>query len=980
MLVIFLLLLPDQTLPEQLPVSKPSMPRMLAGVSGSTMVLSCPLNSSKCGSYHSIKWYKAGTRVAVYSPGNNWWRAEGDMKDRGVVNVNDETANLTFTLAGDEDEGDYKCEITYLDISVSCPVVLLTRVVVMAMPDYVNITLPGGKQVTGGLIGPYHEGTDVTLVCEVGGGKPAPHIFWFVGDRLLGGRESFVEEFNFTVAVRSELVLKVSRDILGSKIVCKVTNEAMEDYMTAEVQVDVNLRPISTVISVEQEDIEEGSSVRLVCRSAGARPAACVTWYNGSLSTPLIQPSASSIASLQEDGTYVTLSTLVLTANRGTDNQWLYCKGTNEVSDISTDNHEHAGYQVRVKYLPAVQMQEGWIIVNQSDQFSISCIFHANPPDLLRVEWFHEEVLINTSNNKYSMEVSNNTLLTVRQVTAEDAGSYMCRLTNQVGTGEPDTPAVVVVHTRPRVTLRMEPVAGIVEGEKKNVSLSCEIEEGVPSVLTTVQWFMDSILLQQLPHCNEEDISHNDLCDVDPSKLMLENVNRHFHGNFSCIGINVAGQSEMSIPVYLEVFYPPGKATIIQSSDKVYKDGSVTFTCLVDDPGHPAVSHFIWTRGDQTMPGLTTPVWTIHSVSLHTQDNISCQAVNRAGEGIKGSKQIFVLSQPSFIQPLPPSAGYGVTSRQIQLSCQVECSPICHIGWYRDGSFIKNTSQLYTIISHRIERNLSANQAESTLSTLIFNLDNWPKGNLDPYKDSTEYTCQSTPNCHGSQTENCEGVKSSTSFNVEFPPENISISNNVISVVENEIPKAVLCNADGYPDPTYTWQFQGQDIHSGPVLHFPGGMFRDGAGLYICQASNRQGLIQAQARVEVLYKPECDIHQTITGNTLLIKCVADGNPGNYSFSWKKGNLTVGREVTSVNNHSILQRVLKSDNQGTYFCQVRNSVGYGKPCKTVVYFPGVAEQLSSSDAVVTIIVSCGVVTSLAVALSIVYCRRMANNNK
>ena len=116
------------------------------------------------------------------------------------------------------------------------------------------------------------------------------------------------------------------------------------------------------------------------------------------------------------------------------------------------------------------------------------------------------------SNIKNSMEVSDMALLTVRLVTSEDAGNLMCRLTNQAGTSEPDTPGVVVVHTRPRVRLRMEPVFASVEGERINVTLSCEIEEGNPSVLTTVQWFMDSINLQQLPHCNERDIPHNDFC------------------------------------------------------------------------------------------------------------------------------------------------------------------------------------------------------------------------------------------------------------------------------------------------------------------------------------------------------------------------------------------------------------------------------------------------------------------------------------
>ena len=51
-----------------------------------------------------------------------------------------------------------------------------------------------------------------------------------------------------------------------------------------------------------------------------------------------------------------------------------------------------------------------------------------------------------------------------------------------------------------------------------------------------------------------------DLCDIDPSKLLLEHVSRHFHGNFSCIGMNAAGPSPMSEPIELVVLYPPGTA------------------------------------------------------------------------------------------------------------------------------------------------------------------------------------------------------------------------------------------------------------------------------------------------------------------------------------------------------------------------------------------------------------------------------------
>ena len=51
-------------------------------------------------------------------------------------------------------------------------------------------------------------------------------------------------------------------------------------------------------------------------------------------------------------------------------------------------------------------------------------------------------------------------------------------------------------------------------------------------------------MLKELPDCpkNGSDYAYEeDLCDVDPSKLLLEYVGRSFQGNYSCEGLNAAG-------------------------------------------------------------------------------------------------------------------------------------------------------------------------------------------------------------------------------------------------------------------------------------------------------------------------------------------------------------------------------------------------------------------------------------------------------
>ena len=111
----------------------------------------------------------------------------------------------------------------------------------------------------------------------------------------------------------------------------------------------------------------------------------------------------------------------------------------------------------------------------------------------------------------------------------------------------------------------MSPPSPISEVDRKNVTLFCEVISGNPENLNSVKWFMDGVLLKQLPMCHEEleydligsHLSRNDeedLCDIDPSKLLLEHVTKLFHGNFSCEATNDAGWSERSDEAQLEIY------------------------------------------------------------------------------------------------------------------------------------------------------------------------------------------------------------------------------------------------------------------------------------------------------------------------------------------------------------------------------------------------------------------------------------------
>ena len=102
---------------------------------GDDVLLPCSINRAECGEYHSIKWYKENRRVFVYSPLAEFAKAEGELLDRAQLILDDETAGAQLRLHNllTTDEGEYKCEITFLDITKNCPVVQLVKLTTLGM-------------------------------------------------------------------------------------------------------------------------------------------------------------------------------------------------------------------------------------------------------------------------------------------------------------------------------------------------------------------------------------------------------------------------------------------------------------------------------------------------------------------------------------------------------------------------------------------------------------------------------------------------------------------------------------------------------------------------------------------------------------------------------------------------------------------------------------------------------------------------------
>lgn len=86
------------------------------------------------------------------------------------------------------------------------------------------------------------------------------------------------------------------------------------------------------------------------------------------------------------------------------------------------------------------------------------------------------------------------------------------------------------------------------------------------------------------------------------------------------------------------------------------------------------------------------------------------------------------------------------------------------------------------------------------------------------------------------------------------PPENVSVSVAVLSVVEGHIPEKILCSAKAYPEPSYQWHRENDtEINmkgNALILNYP--IPRSKGGNYVCEASNRHGNITHKTFINVL--------------------------------------------------------------------------------------------------------------------------------
>ncbi|KAM3956997.1 neuromusculin isoform 1-T1 [Aphomia sociella] len=914
-----------------------------SAIVGNTARLRCRIDGKSCGDLHSIKWYKADTRVYVYSASKDAAinRPEGAMMDRISIShePNATYAELVIANVKAEDEGVFRCEITYLHVGEDCNTVQVTDFHTYIKPKSVEVTAEDKTLADGAVLGPLLERKNIDISCTVIEGKPQPKVAWyFNGKQRLDAQTMTPNATTF----QHVLPLTVTRAELGGELKCIVTSAALDEPIVRKVLLDVEVPPNKAFISGVGEHATQGTLLTLMCTALGARPAAKIEWYNGTQKLDAEQHNIHERQVQSSDTTFETTSNLTFEATRFENGQKFHCEAANKVTFETNDHPMHAARELEIWYPPMVRVDPTNITVVEGSKLLLKCEYESNPSSLNSVIWYRDgkEVNVNDTSH-YQGGTTDQHSLIITDARGDDMGNYTCFLTNAVGNGTSEDSIHVNVLYKPQVRLTMSSPSPILETDHKNVTLTCEVMTGNPPILDEVIWYLDGEILKHLPECNGTDGEENLCNEVDPSMLLLQDTTKSFHGNYSCKGKNYAGWGNESQKTELVVNYPPGPAKLTYSPWRVIKGKSLVLSCSIKEKGRPEAHRFRWHRGGRVVSDIVSQNWTIDPVTLDHRTSFSCRGINAGGEGEPATTAIDVLAPPSFKYAMNHYSGALYKSQNISLSCTVECAPLCSVQWLKDGQVIDEKNDRYYVVTRKIEPQVNRNDFEATESSLHWNMSAWPRSVLDRTADTASYTCRSSRNDAGPP------VNSTTKFAVEYEPENITVTPKVVSVIENEKPAKVVCSARGFPMPSYSWRREYSSkstakdnannsfvLSSSNTLLLSHVQRKDG-GHYLCEAYNRHGTVNTTVFLDVMFIPECGIKQVELDGEQVLVCTAHANPSEVSFSWKLKNdndSLTDEKIWQVGQQSYLRLSTSVEVYRTYLCFANNTVGISRQCE------------------------------------------------
>lgn len=470
--------------------------RLVWATEGDNVELPCDITPPMPeDSVNMVLWFKDNAGIPLYSlDARNGslinaihWAVSDDLGKRTYFQVGDgHRAKLKVTKVTLKDQGVFRCRVDFVDSPTRNFRVNLTLV---EQPNRPVIYDAQGREVTG-VGGPFLEGYNLALICQVSGGKPKPSVTWWKDGEVLDGvvdTSSIGSSSRFT---ENHLFIdKVTKSLWGAKLECRAQSGPMDKPIVREVPLDIYLKPAIVKIILSEEQIFAGRPIAAKCETWGSSPAARIIWRLGE--HVIGDPNVSTT-----QRTNSTVSKLALVLNKDDDGKELVCRAENPrfpggvLEEIK---------MLRISYAPVVvaRLANGYVLdtLREGDDLKLVCDVQSNPPPT-RVTWYHDNQRLEHDVSAGILLASNS--LTLRVLALAHFGEYSCVATNAVG--ETHSPSLFI-HMKYAPRCKDNERREITVARHETILLKCEVE-ALPDDYVRFSWTYNGTVGDVLPMPN----------------------------------------------------------------------------------------------------------------------------------------------------------------------------------------------------------------------------------------------------------------------------------------------------------------------------------------------------------------------------------------------------------------------------------------------------------------------------------------------
>ncbi|XP_058811961.1 uncharacterized protein LOC131676713 isoform X3 [Topomyia yanbarensis] len=376
-----------------------------------------------------VLWFKDSTGIPLYSLDSRSGvpisaaqhsTIASDLGQRLFFSVGSapKDARLQIRNIKQSDGGVYRCRVDYFNSPTRNYRVNLTLVV---PPEEPRIFDAQGKEIST-VAGPFREGHELFLSCQVSGGRPPPRVSWWHDGIEISGT-SHPSAVDGASAMVNQLFLgTVSRDLYGAKFVCKAAGSKLVPAVSKEVAIQVHLKPLRVKIVTPNELLTAGRPIPIRCESWGSFPAAKVVWLLDG------EPLRSADITVHSDGNDANLTSSILTLRVTAENDGgeLACRASNPWFSGGAIEDKRT---ISVAYEPVVSVHlanedPARVITRaEGENVTLKCRADARPP-VTSFAWYK---------NNMRMSGESGETLHLNQLERESAGSYACAASNTEG-------------------------------------------------------------------------------------------------------------------------------------------------------------------------------------------------------------------------------------------------------------------------------------------------------------------------------------------------------------------------------------------------------------------------------------------------------------------------------------------------------------------------------------------------------------------